>query len=226
MSAANDDDEGGPNNDVSPQRKVPVTSDQDVDVIDAKKKRGRAKGLLTKQMGIIDKMTTDINNIAQVKERMDYFPESIERFEAAHNELLRLLTNKYERLQAEDYKSDTMGEVIDFQVALNNWIAQQEDEDVNMPEGEEWKKLHDAAIIDNSARSDPFEVCIEAENKALEDDIKELSKKQQLEIWNRQLALQRERRIFVLEKMKIESELILKREKQQMIEEQKKLELK
>jgi len=145
-------------------------------------------------------MTTDINNIAQVKGKMDSFPESIERFEAAHNELLRLLTNKYERLQAEDYKSDTMGEVIDFQVALNNWIAQQED-DINMPEGEEWKnKLHDAAVIDDLACTDPFEICIEAENKALEDDIKELSKKQQLEIQNRQLALQKGRRIFELEK--------------------------
>jgi len=183
------------------QKEVPATSDQDVDVIDAKKKLGRAKGLLTKQMGIIDNMTTDINNIAQVKEKMDSFPESIEKFEAAHNELLRLLINKYERLQAEDYKSDTMGEVIDFQVALNNWIAQQEDEDINMPEGEEWKnKLHDAVVIDNSACTYLFEICMEAENKALEDDIKELSKKQQLEIQNRQLALQRERRIFELEK--------------------------
>jgi len=43
MSAANEDTAG-----VSPQKEVPATSDQDVDVIDAKKKRGRAKGLLPK----------------------------------------------------------------------------------------------------------------------------------------------------------------------------------
>lgn len=45
-----------------------------------------------------------------------------------------------------------------------------------------------------------------------------LSQEQQLEIRTNQEALQKERQIFELEKMNIESELIFQREKHQMME--------
>lgn len=48
-------------------------------------------------------------------------------------------------------------------------------------------------------------------------------KKQQLEIRNRQLALQKEKQLFALEKANIEGKLMLKRERYRMTEECKKL---
>lgn len=47
-------------------------------------------------------------------------------------------------------------------------------------------------------------------------------KKQQLEIRNRQLALQKEKQLFALEKANIEGKLMLKRERYRMTEECKK----
>lgn len=55
-------------------------------------------------------------------------------------------------------------------------------------------KLHDDVLDQsNSAHRDPYEICIEAENKALVDEIKDFYKKQQLEIRNHLVPLQKEK---------------------------------
>lgn len=51
---------------------------------------------------------------------------------------------------------------------------------------------------------------------------KSFTKNQQLEIWNCYLDLLKEKQVFELEKMKIEGELVFKKEKHQMMEELKK----
>ncbi|XP_042889909.1 uncharacterized protein LOC122264893 [Penaeus japonicus] len=232
MSAPNKQVTGRPmhGEENSPQEIEPDTNNQD-EVADAKRRRSRAKGLLTKQMGIIDKLTTDSKNIIQVKEKMDAFSESIERFEVAHTELLGLLTDEQERLEAELYKSDAMGQVIDFQVALNNWIAQEEDGEGFKVHGDQEKRNDFAGprtVTTDQGQLTHEGMCemyLDENNNALEREIEELFKKQQLEMQNRQLTLQKERQAFELEKSKMESELMLRRESHQKMEEQKLLEL-
>ena len=196
-----------------------VGCDQDGPIAYAKRKRATAKGVMTRHMGVIKKLTTDAKNIAQVKEKMDAYSKSVTVFETVHHELLELLQDKDQREEARVYSDEVMTQHMDFQGALYNWIALQEDEANN--EHQEDDEIIDDARLESVvpekrqlAFTEILDACLEAKNKNLGEEIKELSRKQQLEMQNCQLSLQKEKQIFELQKAILESELMLKRERQ------------
>ncbi|KAK7076353.1 Cleavage polyadenylation factor subunit clp1 [Halocaridina rubra] len=203
-----------------------IAGDQHGSVADAKKKRAWAKGALTRQMTAIDELAGDAKNLLQVKEKMDAYSEYVTVFETAHLELLELLQNEDQLEETKVYKMEVMSRNMDFQDALFNWIALQEEEacDKSQKDNEFLDDIPENAVPEKPlAFKEILDTCLEAKNKDLEEEIKELSRAQQVEMQNQQLLLQKEKQLFELKRAKLESELMLKREKQRSIEELNKL---
>ncbi len=96
-----------------------VVGEEDVPLKDriaeAVRRRGAMKGVLTQHINHIDKLTSDHKNIQQVKEKLSVFPESIENFEEAHAELVRLLPNEELSSEEESYKVAVITRAMDLQ---------------------------------------------------------------------------------------------------------------
>ena len=97
-----------------PVKKHTAAGDIEKSIIEAKKRRGRAKAALTQQMDKIDKLTADVRNVAQVKQKMANFSEAIQKFEATHDEPLDFLTERDQHADADKYKANVMSQVTEF----------------------------------------------------------------------------------------------------------------
>ncbi len=96
-----------------------VVGEEDVPLEDriaeAVRRCGAMKGVLTRHINHIDKLTSDHKNIQQVKEKLSVFPECIENFEEAHAELVRLLPNEELSSEEESYKVAVITRAMDLQ---------------------------------------------------------------------------------------------------------------
>ncbi|KAK4315445.1 hypothetical protein Pmani_013361 [Petrolisthes manimaculis] len=156
------------------------------------------------------------------------FPRFVDKFYVTHVELLGALTEQEQVTEAEQYKVNLMDQVMNFKEGLHNWIAQHETEKEEESEQvrESFSALgpHTAELgQDFPIYTDKVNTHLEAKNKAIKDEIMELSTKQKLEIRNSKLTLQKEQYFSGLVKAKLESKLMLERERHRMVEECKKL---
>ncbi|KAK8396591.1 hypothetical protein O3P69_004931 [Scylla paramamosain] len=148
------------------------------------------KGVLTRHINHIDKLTSDHKNIQQVNEKLSVFPECIENFEEAHAELVRLLPNEELRSEEESYKVDVITRTRDPQEGISNWLAQYEDDGKDEEEVEETVsgvavKQWWSTTLDS----------IEEENRKFEAELLELAKRtrqRQLELRNLNLKKEKE----------------------------------
>lgn len=194
---------------------VHATEDQEDVVADVKRRRGIAKGLLTRQMGIIDKMTTDDTNVDKVREKLETLAEYLENFKVIHAELMSVLIDDDQCKEAKEYNDVIISEVMSFHNGLQYWMNEHENGNVETEE-----VTVDRRDFVNDEVSDAQ---LEAENSKIEEEIRELSNRQKIELRNRELSLMKEKKVNELQKMKLESELILRREKVKMLDEQRKL---
>lgn len=161
----------------------------------ARRKRGAIKGVLTRHMNTIDTLTSDSKNAVQVKEKLSVLTETMESLEDAQAELLSLLSDE-EQLCELGYTADILSRAINLKEGINNWLAQYEDDETQEEPRE--------------ALGNVLEACtslhhLQVENATLEAELQELTKRRQ----QQQLELRNVR---------------LKKEKQKLIEEEKKLE--
>ena len=205
-----------------PLKKHNTTDDIEKSIIEAKKRRSRAKAVITQQIGVIDKLTADVRNVAQVKQKVSNFSETIRKFEATHEELLNFLSEEDQCADAHKYKTDVMSQVSEFRDTIQAWIVEQEDDSEVCDAPQETIEMTKEAVRD-AAACDVATSHLEEQAEALKKSIEELSNQQQLEMENHKLQLQKEKRIFELERTKLENELMLKRERHRMEEENRKL---
>ncbi|KAK3882371.1 hypothetical protein Pcinc_013237 [Petrolisthes cinctipes] len=191
MSTTPDSDVGG--GIVSSREGVPAISHEET-IAAAKRRRATEKGFLTKQMGILDKLTDNINNVNTVREIMHAFPRFVDKFNVAHVELLGVLTEQEQVTEAEQYKVNLMDQVMTFEEGLHNWIAQHETEEEE--ESEQARESLSASgphtaesDQDSPIYTDKVNTHLEAENKTVEDEIMELSTKQQTNFAERAAVL-------------------------------------
>ncbi len=160
-----------------------VVGEEDVPLEDriaeAVRRRGAMKGVLTRHINHINKLTSDHKNIQQVKEKLSVFPECIENFEEAHAELVRLLPNEELCSEEESYKVAVITRAMDLQEEISNWLAQYED---NGKDEEEVEETVSGVAVKQwcSTTLDSIE-----ENRKLEAELLELAKRtrqQQLEL--------------------------------------------
>lgn len=195
-------------------------------IVEVKKKRSSAKGILTRNMNLINELTCDSKNVEKVKEKLDALPEYIKRFEEVHMELLSLLVDKEEYRNEEDYKDEIMTHVISLQEGIYNWLAQYEDDDKNQEQDEDGEVLgkpQEQLGISVKPQEQPREVempdgaaarsCstiennLKEENQNLEEELQELTKRtQQRQLELRNLMLKKERQKLIEEK-KLQDEL-------------------
>ena len=162
------------------------------------KKRSSMKGILTRNMNIMDELTKDVRNL-QVKEKLNAFPENIKRFENAHAELLSLPLDEEQYKKEEEYKVAVLTHAMELQEGIYNWLGQYEDDD----EAEEDPEESDDAGSLHISKEDS----LREENKRLEEELQELTKKtlqRQLELRN--VMLKRERQKLI-EEEKLQDEL-------------------
>ncbi|KAK3869281.1 hypothetical protein Pcinc_025390 [Petrolisthes cinctipes] len=191
MSTTPDSDVGG--GIVSSREGVPAISHEET-IAAAKRRRATEKGFLTKQMGTLDKLTDNINNVNTVREIMHAFPRFVDKFNVAHVELLGVLTEQEQVTEAEQYKVNLMDQVMTFEEGLHNWIAQHETEEEE--ESEQARESLSASgphtaesDQDSPIYTDKVNTHLEAENKTVEDEIMELSTKQQTNFAERAAVL-------------------------------------
>ena len=181
----------------NPVEKHTAADDIEKFIIEAKKRRGWAKAALTQQMGMVDKLTADVRNVAQVKQKMANFSEAIQKLEATHDELLDFLTEQDQHADADKYETNVMSQVTEFWDTMQAWIAEQEDDlevcDASREDLEVTKGAGNSVAWDTALEQDVTTSHLEEENEALKKSIEELSTQQQLEMANYKLQLQKEK---------------------------------
>ncbi len=138
-----------------------------------------------------------------MKEKLSVFPECIENFEEAHAELVRLLPNEELRSEEESYKVAVITRAMDLQEGISNWLTQYEDDGKDEEEVQETVsgvavKQWCSTTLDS----------IEEENRKLKVELLELAKRtrqQQLELRN--LMLKKEKDKLIEEEKKLQDEL-------------------
>ena len=156
-------------------------------ISEAKRKRSAIKGILTRDMNNLDKLTGDSKNVVQVRDKLSVLTETIERFEEAQAELLSLLSDE-EQLCEVGCTADVITREMDLKEGINNWLAQYEEDDEIQEEPRE-------ADVLGSCTSLHY---LQIENKSLEAELKEMTKRrqqQQLELQNLRLKKEKQRLI-------------------------------
>ncbi|KAK3895045.1 hypothetical protein Pcinc_001213 [Petrolisthes cinctipes] len=177
-------------------------------ISEAKRNRRAIKRTLTRQMDNIDKLTGRSRNVLLVRDKLSVLTETIEKFEDAQADLLSLLSDE-EQVREAEYAADVLSRAMQLKEGINNWLAQYE-EDNELAQYEDDNETQDEP---REASKDGLGSCtslhdLEVENTALEEELKELTKRrqqQQLELCN--LRLKKERQKLIEEEKKLIVEL-------------------
>ena len=195
-----------------------LASDMQDQIASKRKERGVAKGALTRLVNSIGKMSRIKENVPQIKEKVSLVPETVQRFEDAHQCYVNVLEDPDAIEEARLFRKKVLTEVEGFEQEILMWVARKEETDEQDDEEETYEQedenTEDDAVACDEPLTAPDLIALEEDYRKTAQVLADIERARELEEKIHKMKLEAQRSKLQLKELKIQNEMQLRREEQ------------